>query len=286
MGSIFNFLSNGIVAGSLYLLVAIGFSLIYDVAGDLNFAHGGAILIGGISVFTMTNIYSYNIWMGIFVAIVAGCFLNLFIFKAFVQPVEDRIVAAILTLVFFLLLEQIAYGFLGSNQAIPDILPGTLSISGYAISYNRLGIVILSLVIFGVLVVAINATKQGRAIRAVSMGKKGAVLVGIEPWKISLYTWVISGGLAAIAGAFLGSITTVYPTMGLQPMILSFAIVVVGGIGSVKGTLIGAYVIGFLEVFTSMFINANLSIITPLIVLLVVIVMKPEGLFGRPDVNH
>lgn len=286
MGALFNFFSNGIVLSSLYLLVAIGFSLIYDVAGDLNFAHGGAILLGGISVFVVTDMLGLSVWLGILVAVVAGCLLNLFIFTLLVRRTDDQIVAAILTLVLFLLLEQFAFGFLGSNQAIPDIFTGKASMFGDAISYNRLSIVVLSLVLFAALVVSINTTRQGRAIRAVSMSEKGAILVGIKPEKISLYTWIIAGGLAAVAGAFLGSITTVFPTMGLQPMILSFAIVVVGGIGSVKGTLIGAYVIGFLEVFTSVFINANLSIITPLIVLLVVIVAKPEGLFGRPDVNH
>lgn len=286
MGALFNFLSNGIVLSSLYLLVAIGFSLIYDVAGDLNFAHGGAILLGGISVFVVTNMLGYNVWLGILVGVVVGCLLNLFIFMVLIRRMDDQIVAAILTLVLFLLLEQFAFGFLGSNKAIPDILTGKASGFGSAISYNRLAIVGLSLVLFAALVVSIDTTRQGRAIRAVSMSEKGAMLVGIEPERISLYTWIIAGGLAAVAGAFLGSITTVHPTMGLQPMILSFAIVVVGGIGSVKGTLIGAYVIGFLEVFTSVFINPNLSIITPLIVLLVVIVAKPEGLFGRPDVNH
>ncbi|MFC7165163.1 branched-chain amino acid ABC transporter permease [Halospeciosus flavus] len=127
----------------------------------------------------------------------------------------------------------------------------------------------------------VNYTRTGKAILATSMSTKGAALVGVESERMYLYTWVIAGALAGLAGVFLGSIQTASWAMGRAPLVLSFSIVVLGGIGSIRGSLIGAYVIGFLEVFTVSYIDSSLSGLASLVVLVAILLVKPEGLFGR-----
>ncbi|MDY7081039.1 MAG: branched-chain amino acid ABC transporter permease [Halobacteria archaeon] len=113
------------------------------------------------------------------------------------------------------------------------------------------------------------------------MSEKGASLVGIRSDRINLLTWVIAGALAGIAGMALGSQLGATFDMGRNPLILSFSIVVLGGIGSIRGSVVGAYLIGFLEVFVIQFISNDLTGIAPLLVLVLVLLVKPEGLFGR-----
>ncbi len=113
------------------------------------------------------------------------------------------------------------------------------------------------------------------------MSTRGASLVGIETNRMYLYTWAVAGALAGLAGVFLGSIQTAGWAMGREPLVLSFSIVVLGGIGSIRGSLIGAYIIGFLEVFTVSYVDSSLSGLASLVVLVVILLVKPEGLFGR-----
>jgi branched-chain amino acid transport system permease protein len=127
----------------------------------------------------------------------------------------------------------------------------------------------------------VNYTKLGKAILATSMSHKGASLVGIKSRRINLTTWIIAGAFAGIAGLFLGSYLTASFAMGRNPLVLSFSIVVLGGIGSIRGSVVGAYLIGFLEIATTNMIDPRLQGMAPLVVLVLVLLVKPEGLFGR-----
>lgn len=146
---------------------------------------------------------------------------------------------------------------------------------------NLLVVFVVSWLLIGGLFAFVNYTKTGKAILATSMSLRGAALVGIESDRINLYTWAIAGLLAGIAGLFLGSYQTANWAMGREPLILSFSIVVLGGLGSIRGSLVAAYVIGFLEVITTSAIDPRLSGLAGLLVLVVVLLVRPEGLFGR-----
>lgn len=188
----------------------------------------------------------------------------------------------ILTLVTAVALEQVVLAVEGSQpKVLPSLVSGNIAVGGARIQTNMLVVFALSWLIIGALFAFVNRTKTGKALLATSMTHKGAALVGIDADRITLTTWVLAGALAGLAGVFLGSFQSAYWAMGRAPLVLSFSIVVIGGIGSIRGSVIGAYLIGTLEVLTTSYIDSSLQGLTPLIVLVLVLLVKPEGLFGR-----
>jgi branched-chain amino acid transport system permease protein len=143
---------------------------------------------------------------------------------------------------------------------------------------------IISWVVLGSLLVFVRKTQLGRAIRAVSMDKKGAVVSGIDPQKINVITWALSGALGAIAGVFFATYTQLDPAMWVFPLITAIAVVIVGGIGSIMGSLVAAHIVGFLETITTSVIAAELRGVFTLLLIIIILVIVPKGLFGREEI--
>lgn len=268
---------------ALYALVATGFTLIFGVGGVLNLAHGATLTIGAFAAYYTTTALGLNIWIGTVAALaVTGAFSAVF-YLGMIQWVQDEpIMVMILSLVTAISIEQFFIVTVGTQpKAIPSLIPGQLAFAGISVQANQFLAFLLSWVLIGGLIVATNYTQTGKAILATSMSTKGAALVGIESDRMYLYTWVLAGALAGVAGVFLGSFTTASWAMGRQPLVLSFSIVVLGGIGSIRGSVVGAYLIGFLEVFTVSYVDSSMSGLASLVVLVVVLLVRPEGLFGR-----
>ncbi|GAA0655815.1 branched-chain amino acid ABC transporter permease [Salarchaeum japonicum] len=274
--------ANAVMMSALYALVAIGFTLIFGVGGVLNLAHGATVTIGAFSAYYVSEVFGYSIWVGALAALLVPALFSAALYRGMIRRVEDDpITVMILTLVTAIAVEEIIKTVFGTQPAvISSLLTGQVSIAG-GIQANNLLVFGLSWVIIGLLFFAINYTKTGKAILATSMSTKGASLVGIESDRMYLYTWVLAGAFAGLAGLFLGSIQTASWSMGRSPLVLSFSIVVLGGIGSIRGSVIGAYIIGFLETFTMSYVDSSLSGLASLVVLVLILLAKPEGLFGR-----
>ena len=274
--------TNALMISALYALVAIGFTLIFGVGGVLNLAHGASITIGAFAAYYVTGLLGLNIWWGALGALVVPALFSAVMYLGMIQYVEDNpITVMILTLVTFIAVEEVVKIVAGTQAvAIQSLLPGQVAI-GTGIETNRLLVFALSWVLIGLLFVVVNYTRTGKAILATSMSSKGAALVGIESDRMYLYTWVLAGAFAGIAGLFLGSLQTASWSMGRTPLVLSFSIVVLGGIGSIRGSVVGAYVIGFLETLTTSYVDSSLTGLASLIVLVLILLVKPEGLYGR-----
>ncbi|WP_273837989.1 branched-chain amino acid ABC transporter permease [Halococcus sp. PRR34] len=282
MVDVANILINGVVISSLYALVAIGFTMIFGVGGTINLAHGAVITIGAFAAYYVTTA-GFGIWAGVLAAIAVPALFSVLLYKGFAERRSDNvIVVMILTLLASIVVEEVIRIVEGSQpRAIPTLVAGNTEILGNAVQNNLLVAVVLSWVLIGGLFAFINYTSTGKAILATSMSPRGAALVGIESDRINLYTWAIAGVLAGLAGLFLGSYQTANWAMGREPLILSFSIVVLGGLGSIRGSLVAAYVIGFLEVITTSAIDPRLSGLAGLVILVLVLLVRPEGLFGR-----
>lgn len=282
MVDVANILVNGLVISSLYALVAIGFTMIFGVGGTINLAHGGIITVGAFAAYYVTNA-GFGVWAGLLAATVVPALFSVLLYKGLAERRrENVIVVMILTLLASIVVEEVIRIYEGSQpRAIPSLAPGVTEILGNGVQNNLIVTFVLSWVLIGALFAFINYTDTGKAILATSMSARGASLVGIESGRINLYTWAIAGVLAGLAGFFLGSYQTASWAMGREPLILSFSIVVLGGLGSIRGSLLAAYVIGFLEVITTSAINPRLSGLAGLIVLVLVLLVRPEGLFGR-----
>ncbi|WP_435076625.1 branched-chain amino acid ABC transporter permease [Halococcus sp. AFM35] len=281
MVDVVNIIINGSVISSLYALVAIGFTMIFGVGGTINLAHGGIITIGAFAAYYVTSA-GFGIWAGVLAAMAIPAVFSVLLYKGFAERRGDIIIVMILTLLASIVVEEVIRIVEGSQpKAIPALVSGTTEILGSTVQNNLLVVFVVSWVLIGGLFAFVNYTSTGKAILATSMSPRGAALVGIESSRINLYTWAIAGVLAGIAGLFLGSYQTASWAMGREPLILSFSIVVLGGLGSIRGSLIAAYVIGFLEVITTSLINPRLTGLAGLVVLVLVLLVRPEGLFGR-----
>jgi len=279
---------NWVLISSLYALVAIGFTLIFGVGNVLNLFHGASITLGAVAAWLVTSVGGMNVWLGIGAAIILGGLFNVILYDGLIRRIQDdHIVVAVVTLVVFFIVEHGLIIGMGTTQKfIPPLIEGQTQVLGKNVLNNRIAVVALSWVVIGALIVFVNRTREGQAILAVSMSDKGAALIGIDADTVYRNTWIVAGVIAAVSGVFLGSFRTVSPAMGLNPMILSFSVVILGGLGSIRGSLVGAYVIGLLEVLTTSLVSPNLSGLTPLLALFVVLVLRPEGLFGRGAVGH
>ncbi|GGL48427.1 branched-chain amino acid ABC transporter permease [Halocalculus aciditolerans] len=286
MSGLTSTISNAVMLSALYALVAIGFTLIFGVGGVLNLSHGATITVGAFTAYFATSVFGLNIWAAAFASMVVGAAFMIAFYLGMVQFVEDQpITVMILTLVMSIVVEEVAKILVGTQpRALPSLVDGQIALLG-GVQANRLLAFALSWVIIALLFAGVNYTRTGKAILATSMSTKGASLVGIESKRMYLYTWALAGLLAALAGVFLGSIQTVSWAMGREPLVLSFSIVVLGGIGSIRGSILGAYVIGFLEVFTVSYVDSSLSGLASLVVLVIILLVKPEGLFGR-ELTH
>lgn len=267
----------------LYALVAIGFTLIFGVGGVLNLAHGATITVGAFSAYYVGRVFELGVPAAVLAAVVVPALFGGLLYLGMIKRLEDEpIMVMIITLVVSVVIEQAILVFEGpTSRALPVLVEGQFQLAG-ARFQNMLGVMfVVSWAIIVLLFLFVNYTKMGKAILAVSMSHKGASLVGIRSSRINLATWIIAGGFAGIAGLFLGQYLTADFTMGRNPLVLSFAIVVLGGIGSIRGSVVGAYLIGFLEVATTNLIDPRLQGLAPLVVLVLVLLVKPEGLFGR-----
>lgn len=274
---------NWLLISALYALVAIGFTLIFGVGGVLNLAHGASIAIGAYTAYVVTTNFGASIWVGALGALVVSGLFSLGLYLLLVRRVQDQpITVMILTLVTWLIVEQVFVVGIGTTpRSVASLLGGSVAIAGVTIRNNRLLVFVLSWVIIGALFVFVTRTRWGKAILAVSMSHRGATLVGIDADRIFGLTWLIAGMLAGVAGLFLASFQTATPFIGRTPLLLSFSIVVLGGIGSIRGSVIGAYLVGLLDVVTVSLISTRLSGLLPLVVLVGVLLVRPSGLFGR-----
>ena len=290
LGEILTATGTAIFRSALYAIIAIGFTLIFGVGGILNFAHGAFITVGMFAAFLATSdafLVSLPIWVGLLAGTAAGALVGAVTYVGIIRYVRDRpVTVLILTFVigFFLI-----YGIRIWAQGIDDVEALTIPVPQVMGTdfLNNVFILVTSWLLIGLLFYFVNYTRTGRAIIAVSQSDKGAALVGIDAEKINLVTWTVAGAFAGYAGVLLaGALGSGGWLMSIRPpapLILSFAIVILGGLGSIKGSIAGAYIIGFAETFTVNFVpgGPKLAGVSSLILLVVFLLVKPEGLFGR-----
>jgi branched-chain amino acid transport system permease protein len=283
MPALTTILVQAVIISALYALVAVGFTLIFGVGGVLNLSHGATITVGAFGAYYVAGALGLGVWGGLVGAMVAGAGFAAVVYLGLVQWIEDEpIMVMITTLVTAVAVEQLVLTVFGAQPvALQSIASGIVTIGGSRLQMNQLVVFAISWLIIGGLFAFVNYTKAGKALLATSMTRKGAALVGIESDRITLLTWIVAGALAGVAGLFLGSFQGASWAMGRTPLVLSFTIVVIGGIGSIRGSVVGAYLIGFLEIATRQYIDPSLTGMAPLVVLILVLLAKPEGLFGR-----
>ena len=278
-------LIQGLLLSGLYALIAVGFTLIFSVGRVLNLAYGSYIMIAGYVYFYFSQLLGLPPIVGLLLAGILGSCMGLLKYNLIVKPLKgDHIPVEISTLILAVVLQSAIILYFGNSAKILlPIFQGVIHIGNATVTYNVLAATLVSWLILIVLFVFIRKTHVGRAMQAVSMDSKGASISGVNINKINMFTWGISGFLGAIAGVFFASYTQLSPSMWVAPLIKAIAIVIVGGIGSIIGTLVVAHIIGFMEIISVALISPQLRGVFTMLLVIIVLIIRPKGLFGREE---
>lgn len=276
---------NGLSTGGMYALVAIGYTMVYGIAKMINFAHGEIIMVGAYLTYVVFSVLGMPVVA--IIASIAGCaLLGVVTEKVAYKPLRNSSsLSVLITAIGVSYLLQNLFLILFGSAAItfPDFLPsGQLELLGLSISYASLLSLILTFACTILLLLFINKTKLGKAMRAVSEDKGAAELMGINVNNTISMTFAIGSGLGAVAGIIYGlSYSLINPYLGAMLGIKAFIAAVLGGIGSIQGAMIGGLIIGVAEAFTVSYISSTFSDAVVFGILIFILLVKPAGLFGQ-----
>ncbi len=281
-------LISGISLGSIYSLIALGYTMVYGIAKMLNFAHGDVIMIGGYVVYTACVTAGLPAAAGVLIAIVFCTVLGVAIERFAYKPLRSASSLAVLITAIGVsyLLQNVALLIFGSDtksfSSVVSLEPVSLADGALVISGETIVTIIVSVIIMVALIVFINKTRPGKAMLAVSEDKGAAQLMGINVNGTIALTFAIGSGLAAVAGALLCSAyPALSPYTGAMPGIKAFVAAVFGGIGSIPGAMIGGILLGIIENLSKGYISSQLSDPIVFAVLIIVLLVKPTGLMGK-----
>lgn len=286
--SFLSYLINGISLGSVYAIIALGYTMVYGIARMLNFAHGDIIMVGGFTVFTIVTTMGGSPVVGILASVVVCTVLGVTIERVAYRPLRDASPLAVLITAIGVsyLLQNVALLIFGSNarQFTSVITVPALKLAGGKLSISSVTIVtILScIVIMAALMAFINKTKMGQAMLSVSEDRGAATLMGINVNRTISVTFAIGSALAAVAGVLLCSAyPSLSPYTGSMPGIKAFVAAVFGGIGSIPGAFIGGILLGIIENLAKAYISSQLSDAIVFSVLIIVLLVRPTGILGK-----
>ena len=283
--SLLNNLINGISLGSVYAIIALGYTMVYGIAKMLNFAHGDIIMVGAYVCFFATGQFGLSPIAGVLLAMVVCTILGMVIERLAYKPLRQAPSLAVLITaigVSYFLQNSALLLWKSDPKVFTSVVPGgSLTLGSVNITYVSLVTVLSCVVIMLVLSFFTGHTKMGKAMRACSEDKAAAQLMGIDVNRTISMTFAIGSALAAVAGVLLCSTyPTLMPTTGSLPGIKAFTAAVFGGIGSIPRAMLGGILLGIIEIFAKAF-NTNISDAVVFAVLIVVLLVKPSGLLGK-----
>ena len=283
-------LINGLNAGSIYALIAIGYTMVYGIAKMINFAHGDIIMVGAYIIWVMIAVLHMPIFLGIIIGVIACALLGVLIEKVAYKPLRKAPPLAVLITaigVSYFLQSASLLIFSSSKRTFPvSFKISSVEIGALVIPGQTILILVVTGISMLVLHLFINKTKAGSAMLAVSEDKEAAQLMGINVNAIISMTFAIGSALAGIAGVlFASSYVYVYPTMGSLIGIKAFVAAVLGGIGSVPGAMLGGILLGIIESLSKTYLSTQLSNAIVFGILILVLLVRPSGLLGKSKIE-
>ena len=285
MGSI---IASALVAGSLYALMAAGLSLVWGALGVFNFAHGVLLMLGAYAAWLVASPSGLDAGLGagivasIAFMVVMGVVLYVLLVRPWVGKPDAGMTVIMTTIAGAMFVENlILWVFGGRFKSIPHVVPGTISVGGTVIQGQELLAILLAPALLGGFAGLLRYSRIGLSIRAVAENRDAAMLLGISVERTYIATFVLSSVLAGVAGIMLGGLFNISPVMGDDPLLRAFVVVVFGGLGSLTGTILGAYAIGAIEAVSSYYIGIYWTPVVLFCVLIAVLTIRPTGLLGR-----
>ncbi|MCP2014336.1 branched-chain amino acid transport system permease protein [Deinococcus sp. HSC-46F16] len=284
MTTLFQQLSNALALGGVYALVALGLTLVYGVMRVPNFAHGGLYMLGAYFTYAVLSGLGVPYLAALLIAAVLVAGLAALLERLVFYPLRNAphvhaMIAAIGVLFFFEAAVQRIWG--ADFKQIAEPIPGILDLGGVVITWQRLLVIVASVLVMLGLNFFLKRTLTGATIEAMAQNREGARLVGINVNRVGMLTFAISGALAAVAAALIAPIVSVTPAMGEVMNLKVFAIIILGGMGSVPGAIVGAFLLALAEIFGGFYIGLDFAEVIGFVVLVLVLAIRPQGLFRR-----
>jgi branched-chain amino acid transport system permease protein len=273
----------GAITGSIYAMLAVGFTLIFGVARILNLAHGSFYALGAYATYTLTSIAGLPLWLSAVIAVAFVAAFGIVVERVLIRPMRaSQLAVLMMSLAVALVVEQALFLIFGSEyRNVPAFTDVKLTIAGVDVAGQRLLALAVGIVAIVAVFVFIRTTRLGSAILAISQDPEAAQYMGIPSDRIFSVVMGLSAALAGLAGVMAGPFLSVNPSMHLLPLVKAFAIVVLGGLGSIPGSIIAALLLGYAETTVGYLFSTAWTEILSVLVTLIVLVVRPAGLLGR-----
>lgn len=278
-------LVNGLMVGAIYVLMAIGFTLVFGIMRIVNFAHGEFYMVGAFVFAILYGSYDLPVAVSLVCAVASTAALGLALEHAIFSRFRgNELNGMIASVGIAMIMQNTALLIWGpSPRSVPAVVSGVLSIGNLVFPWSRLAVIAGAAIAVGLLYLLIAHTQLGRAMRAVAQDSEIALVQGIRVDVIFPFAFALGVGLAGLAGALMAPVLSVSPFVGLAPTLKAFVIVVIGGLGSVPGAVLGGLLIGLIESFAGTFMSAALAEILQFLVVIAIILIRPWGLLGRKE---
>ena len=275
---------NGLAIGGVYVLIALGLTLVFGILGIAHFAHGSVSMFGGYLTYFFVVTQGIPLLLSILIALVVGLVLGVVIEFLAYRPVRNanHINAFIVALGLTMMVEGLNLEFFGHEQVvIPTNASRVFNIGGVTIPELRLYVILAAAVLIAAMTIFVERTKTGQAIRAVAENRDAAILMGVNVNTIPLVVFSISTALGVAACVMVGSLFAIAPGIGENLVIKGFAVLILGGLGSIPGAIVGGLVLGITEALAAGFISSAYKDVIAFVVMILVLLVRPEGLMGK-----
>jgi len=283
--SFLQYVVNGVFEGSVYALIAVGLSLIFGILEVVNFAHGEFYMLGAIFLFIFFSVFGMPYWIGVLLAILCMAAFGVLVERLMIRPLIGKgwLLPIIVTFALSIGLQNFVIVTFGSTPRpiITSYTQSVINIAGISFTQQRFFILFFAVTGFLLLNLFLKRTKTGKAMRAISQNREASKIVGIDVNRIYMVTFAIGSAFAGLAGSIVGPIYVIYPTMGALLCMKAFACVIMGGFGNVKGAIYSAYILGIIGSLGASFISQTYKDIIIFGVLIIVLLIRPHGLFGK-----
>ncbi len=273
----------GAVTSAIYAMLAVGFTLIFGVARVLNLAHGSFYALGAYGAYVLTSIVGLPLWLAAILSVIGVAVFGVLVEKILIRPLRySQLGVLMITLAIALVVEQTLFLTFGSEyRNVPAFVDAKINIGGVDVAGQRLLTLVVAGVSIAMLYLFIQRTRLGSAILAISQDADAAKYMGIPSDRIFSLVMAMSAALAALAGILAGPFLSVQPSMHLLPIVKAFAIVVVGGLGSIPGSILAAFMLGYAETIVAYEISTSWTEIVSVLATLLMLVFRPAGIFGK-----
>jgi branched-chain amino acid transport system permease protein len=289
MSNFVNQLIYGLADGTILALAALGFVLIYKATGVINFAQGEFLLVGAYTFYTAFVVLQLPIVLAVVVGVVVATLIGVLVERLILRPMvgESPISIIMVTIGLSMFLSAVVQMFYGTSpKQQPNVLPGgSVDLLGVTVPLNRLLVIVVAAVVLTAFTVFFRRSRHGIAMRAVADDQQAAMTMGISVRRIFALAWALAAVSALIAGILLGDISAVDQNLASFGLLV-FPVVILGGLDSVPGTVVGGLTIGLLSQFTAGYLDPGLATVLPYVVLVLILLVRPYGIFGETRIER